>query len=317
MTGAMATIQVASQLAIIDGIGFDPFFRGLLSVLVGVVVLCGGTYLLIATNTGARSGMMIACAGLFGWNFLMGIIWTVYGIGWTGGDPTWHLIEINFDDVEEADDGLLFSEVEGAPELHQIDISVDADDPDEAQVLALAKSETVDIADWRYLTTADSIRGEAQAAADAYLVEEGVFEAGEYLPLQFGGFTRGGKPVLEIDEDANVFSSQATRVAHFFNETFLNPAHSQELIVIQAQQIIAKPALPGEPPPTAEVDPAAPLVSVIMDRDRGGPFPSLVSGKRFTPFMFTIANGLLFAVFAWALHNRDRRMDLIRSAVPA
>jgi hypothetical protein len=311
MMGVLATAQVA----IIDGIGFDPFFRGLLSVLVGVVVLCGGTYLLIATNTGARSGMMIACAGLFGWNLLMGIIWTVYGIGWTGGDPSWHLIEINVDDVDQNDDGLLFSEVAGAPDLHNIDIGVDVEDPDEAQVLALAKSETVQMGDWRYLTTADSIRGEAQAAADAYLVEEGVFEAGNYLPLQFGGFTRGGKPILEIEEDAGLISSQATRVAHFFNETFLNPTHSQELIVIQAQQIIAKPTLPGEPPPTAEVDPAAPLVSVIMDRDRGGPFPSIISGKRFTPFMFTIANGLLFAVFAWALHNRDRRMDLIRAAV--
>ncbi len=298
----------ALTLAFIDGIGFDPFFRGLLSVLVGVVVLVGGTYLLVATNTGARSGMLIAMAGLFGWMFLMGIIWTVYGIGWRGTPPTWALVEINIDDPEDFDDGLLFSEVEAAPGLVGVDISVEMDDPDEAQVAALELSRNTELNGWRYLTTSDGVRGEAQASADAYLIEEHIFDGGDYLPLQFGGFTTGGKPVLA--DDANM----ADRVWHFFDETFLNPTHSQELMVIQAQAIINKPSFPGQAPPLAEIDPDAPLVSVIMERDRGGPFPSIISGLRFTPFMFTVASGLLFAVFAWALHNRDRRQDLIRAA---
>lgn len=301
----------ALTLAFIDGIGFDPFFRGLLSVLVGIVVLVGGTYLLIATNTGARAGMLIAMAGLFGWMFLMGIIWTIYGIGWRGNPPTWALVEINVDDVDDTDDGLLFSEVEVAQGLVGADVSVQKDDPDEAQVAALEKSRETDLGGWRYLTTSDGVRGEAQASADAYLIEEQVFASGEYLPLQFGGFTTGGKPVL--DEDA----SMAGRVWHFFDETFLNPTHSQELMIIQARAIINKPNFPGQAPPVAEVDLEAPLVSVIMERDRGGPFPGIISGLRFTPFMFTVANGLLFAVFAWALHNRDRRQDLIRAAVAA
>ncbi len=304
----MQHLAAMQQLAFIDGIGFDPFFRGLLSVLVGVVVLIGGTYLLVATNAGARSGMMISCAGLFGWMFLMGIIWTVYGIGWVGGSPTWELVEVNFDDVDDNDDGLLFSEVEVAQGLAGVDLSVNAADPDEAQLMALELSRSMDLGGWRYLSTSDSIRGEAQASADTFLVEEGIFESGQYLPLQFGGFTAGGKPVLK--EDAN----QLDRVAHFFNETFLNPVHSQELMIVQARETIPKPVLPGEAPPIAEPDPSAPLVSVIMERDRGGPFPGLISGLRFTPFMFTVANGLLFAVFAWALHNRDRRQDLIRAA---
>ena len=305
----MHHLVAIQQLAFIDGIGFDPFFRGLLSVLVGIVVLVGGTYLLVATNTGARSGMLISCAGLFGWMFLMGIIWTIYGIGWVGSTPTWHLIEVNIDDADDLDDGLLFSEVEEAQGLAGIDLTVDEPDPDLAQVEALALSREMELNGWRYLPTSDSVRGEAQAAADAYLVEEHIFEVGEYLPLQFGGFTAGGKPVLA--ENANMLD----RVWHFFDETFLNPTHPQELIIIQAQATIPKPVLPGEAPPVAEPDPSAPLVSVIMDRDRGGPIPSVISGLRFTPFMFTVANGLLFAVFAWALHNRDRRMDDSRAAV--
>jgi hypothetical protein len=301
-------LALVNQLALIDGIGFDPFFRGFLSVLVGIVVLVGGTYLVIATNTGARGGLMIAAAGLFGWMFLMGIVWTVYGIGWRGNPPTWDLVEINVDDQGDNDDGLLFSEVEVAQALYGADVSVDNDDPDQAQIEALEKSKAEDLGGWRYLTAADSERGEAQAAADAFLVEEGVFQAGDYLPLQFGGFVTGGKPVLE--EGAN----QWDRVVHFIDETFLHPTFPRELMVIQAKATVAKPTLPGQAPPVAEIDPDAALVSVIMERNRGGPFPSIISGLRFTPFMFTIATGLLFAVFAWALHNRDRRQDRIRAA---
>ncbi len=303
-----------TQLAFIDGIGFDPFFRGFLSVLVGVVVLVGGTYLIIATNTGARSGMLIACAGLFGWMFLMGIIWTVYGIGWRGAPSTWALVEINIDDADDTDDGLLFSEVEGAADLHGVDVSVDDPDPDVAQARALERSKEMDLGDWRYLTAADSVRGEAQASADTFLLEEGVFQGGDYLPLQFGGFTSGGKPPLEIDEDAGFLEEQLTRVGHFFRETFLYPSHPQELMVIQTREIIAKPTFPGQAPPVAEPNPEAPLVSVIMERDRGGPFPSLISGLRWTPFMFTVANGLLFAFLVWWLHIRDRRQDEILAA---
>ena len=306
---------LALHLAFIDGIGFDPFFRGFLSVLVGIIVLIGGTYLVIATNTGVRAGFIISMAGLFGWMFLMGIIWTIYGIGWRGTPPTWHLLEISVDDAEDSDDGLLFSEIEGAPYLAGVELAGGGlDDPDQAQAAALEESKQLDIDDWRYLLSSDSIRGEAQASADTFLLEEGVYEAGEYLPLQFGGFTRGGKPVLEIDEDANWFRQQASRVGHFFNETFLRPAHSQELMVIQTRAIVAKPALPGQPPPVAEIDSDAPLVSVMMDCDRGGPLPSLISGLRFTPLMFTIFTGLVFAVLVWGLHNRDRREAEIRAA---
>ncbi|MGI9594797.1 MAG: hypothetical protein ACR2QK_01475 [Acidimicrobiales bacterium] len=308
MNSAAVSTTALQQIAFIDGIGFDPFFRGFLSVLVGIVVLVGGTYMLIATNIGARSGMLIACAGLFGWMFLMGIVWTVYGIGWRGAPPSWALVEINIDDADDNDDGLLFSEVEVAQGLAGVDVSVDDPDPDAAQVAALEKASNTELNGWRYLPTSDGVRGEAQASADQFLIEEEIFESGDYLPLQFGGFTTGGKPVL--DEDAN----QIDRVVHFIDETVLNPVHTQELMVIQAQQIIAKPSFPGQAPPVAEPDPNAPLVSVIMERDRGGPFPSLISGLRFTPFMFTVATGLLFAVFAWALHNRDRRQDLIRAA---
>ena len=49
--------------------------------------------------------MLISLVSLFGWMFLMGIVWTIYGIGWRGTAPTWDLVEVNVDDVDDNDDG--------------------------------------------------------------------------------------------------------------------------------------------------------------------------------------------------------------------
>ncbi|MEL7155612.1 MAG: hypothetical protein AAFN30_03325 [Actinomycetota bacterium] len=339
------------QVAFIDGIGFDPFFRGLLSVLTAVVVLIGGTYLIVATNTGTRLGFLVSAASLFGWMFLMGIVWTIYGIGWAGQAPTWDLREINVDDAGDVDDGLLFSEIPdvallaesgsgaGLPEgglgaqpfstdavvdrvdasdseavanatslLASANVVGEIADQDLAQEAALVASRETDLGEWRYLVTSDAIRGEAQASADAFLVEQEIFETGGYVPSQFGAFIVDGKPVLA--EDANFLD----RVTHFFNETFLNPAYGEELIVVQVRGAVAQPTLPGQPPPVATVDPSAPLISVIMERNRGGPIPGLFSGLRFTPAMFTVFNGLIFAALAWNMHVRDQREAKIRAA---
>lgn len=306
------------MLSFIDGLGFDPFIRGLLSVMVGVVVLIGGTYLLVATNSGARTGGLIAGAGLFGWMMLMGVFWTAYGIGWRGQPPTWELVEIvpeNLDlaEGERAQDlGFILDEQSPAD-------GVTADDPDLAQAQAvdyvLDNQDLFD--DWRYLSTADAIRGEATSTAGEYLAEFDIFDSpGAYLPLQFGAFTTGGKPLLDPDISADdpdknawveTFTDMPARALHKLDTMTLHAIHTQELVVIQVQGVTEQATLPGQAPPIAQVDPDKPVYSVVMERDRGGPLPMLFGGLRFTPAMFTIFNGILFAVFAYALHVRDNR----------
>ncbi len=314
-------------LAFIDGVAFDPFFRGLLSVLVGVVVLIGGTYLLVATNSGFRTGGLISAAGFFGWMFLMGIVWTIYAIGWRGEAESWALKEIQYDYPGE-DDGLLFAEDEDVLELGNIletfDIQdgVSSDDPDVAQAEAVQYSrDEVDALDgWRYLATSDPRRGEATAAAEEFLAEEEIFAgSGEYVVLPFGAFNAGGKPLLdpEISEgtsDRNFASQMLARTLHKLDTTFIHFWHPKQLMVVQVQGAVDEPALPGEAPPIPAADADKAVVSVIMERDRGGPFPALFGGQRVTPALFTIFNGILFFVFSWWLHGRDRREAAIRAA---
>ncbi len=326
-------MQLMNTFAFIGGVGFDPFFRGLLSVLVGVVVLMGGSYLLVATNTGSRLGALISAGQLFGWMFLMGIVWTVYAIGWRGEGESWALVEINIDNPARDADGLVFAEneeVQGlglALESFNLEEAVLSDDPDRRQVdaLEIARANPGLLADWRYLTASDPQRGEASSSAEEFLIEEGVFaNTAEFIPLTYDAYNIGGKPRLDpniVADDPGQsvwiesFTDLPTRVWHKFDTTFIHFWHPQELVVIQFQGVVDKPQLPGEAPPVAQADADKATISVVMDRDRGGPIPALVGGQRFTPFMFALFNGILFAVISWVLHIRDRREQAIRAAV--
>lgn len=311
--------MIATLLGFIDGIAFDPFFRGLLSVLVGVVVLIGGSYLLVATNSGARTGGLISAAAFFGWMASMGLIWTIYAIGWTGEAESWALVEINGDNPASDNDGLIFAETERVASLggalERVDIeaaAVTSDDPTQAQNEAVAynKANPGEFDDWRYLATSNARRGEAVASADVFLAEEQVFDSpADYVPLLFGAYNVGGKPQLK--DDPNAFD----RVIHKFDTTFIHFWHPQELIVIQVQGALDQPTIAGQAPPIAAADPDKSVVSVVMERDRGGPLPALFGGTRVTPALFTIFNGILFFIFCWSLHVRDKREMEIRAAV--
>lgn len=321
------------SLAFIDGVGFDPFFRGLLSVMVGVVVLIGGSYLLVATNSGSRLGGLITAGQFFGWMFLMGVVWTIYSIGWTGEAESWAFVEVNVDNPVREGDELVFAETDRVQDLGQaletfdLEAAITSDDPDlrQAEALEIARDNPQLLADWRYLTASDPQRGEASATAEEYLIEQQVFgSTDEFVPLTYDAYNTGGKPRLDPsisaddpDKSAWVesFTDLPARLWHKFDTTFIHFWHPQELVAIQFQGIVDEPTLPGEAPPVATADPDKATVTVVLERDRGGPLPALIGGSRFVPTLFTIFNGILFAVISWMMHIRDRREQSIRAAV--
>lgn len=84
------------QHVIFAGLNWYPNIAGILTVTVAVAILMGSVYLILATNTGARLGMMLTLAGLFGWLTIMTLFWWIQppGIGPRGQDPSWRPIEI-------------------------------------------------------------------------------------------------------------------------------------------------------------------------------------------------------------------------------
>jgi hypothetical protein len=299
--------MLAYQLAFIGGLTFDPFFRGFLSVMVGVFVLCGSVYLLLATNTGTRTGFFLAATGLFGWMTIMGIMWTTRGIGWIGTTPTWDTVEINRGELDVATEPSVRA-LAGLDIASHIPPNLTETDEINAAAVEYADQIKDQLHGWRLLPPGDQDRGEGQAAADAHLVAEGVFDASkDYVPLEFGAFDRGGK------EHLDPASNSIERVAHWFRTSIIKPFHPRHLMVIQVQGVRPQFVEPGQPPATPEADPSQPVVSIVMERNMGGPIPRLIGGRRFTPLMFTLFSGIVFLVLAASLHNRDKREMAIRA----
>src|SRR5205807_840665 len=81
---------------------WEPELHGLLVVLLALILLPGTVYLLLSTNLGARVGFIIAAAAVFGWMALMGIVWTVYGIGLKGNPNAWKVQAMVEGDVAQS-----------------------------------------------------------------------------------------------------------------------------------------------------------------------------------------------------------------------
>lgn len=288
-------------LNLIAGIAFDPTIRGILAVGVGVVVLMGSVYLLLATNTGNRLGFLLALTGLFGWMAIMGSIWWIYGIGMQGAAPSWEVVEYNAGDVDQA----VTSKV---TELELSDLPQDDDGVDYEAMATLAEEDPEgflelnerfqeDSNGWRWLPASDGSRGEAEATVADALPEcatcnFGIEGPADYLVL--GAFEVGGKDGLPAEPN------RWDRIRTKFTQavTLKNPKH---YAVIQVQKVVEQEPVPGQAPPTPEADPAEPVISVVMLRDIGD--------RRFPSAMITIGSLLIFALLCWVLHQRERILD--------
>ncbi len=79
-----------SFINVIAGISWEPEIRGALVVLVGSTVLFGSVWLLLTTNIGSRLSTLNSLTGFFGWMFIMGVVWWIYGGNvLSGDDPSW------------------------------------------------------------------------------------------------------------------------------------------------------------------------------------------------------------------------------------
>ena len=249
----------------VAALAWDPTFRGALAVIAGIVVLCGSVYLLLGTNLGARLGLLTSLAGLFGFLVILGAVWWMYGTGPIGDSPEWRVVEIVFGDVDEA-----------------------------------ATEEARDLSEWTELPEEDPSRGEAQAAVDAVLLEEGRFDATtDYLPV--AAFEIGGKPERQSDGTLDRIANRVTNT--------LRLTHPPHYAVVQVQAVEEQETEPGEAPPTPVVDESAPTISVVMERDLGF--------RRLPPALFTVGCLIVFAVLANMLHRRDKDAAANRAAAEA
>ena len=265
-------------------IGWEPELRGLLTVIIGAVALCGSVYLLLGTNLGARLGLLVAMAGLFGWMMMMGIIWMTYGIGLKGTEPSWKPSEP-------------FTIVRDAKLLHEagvidgpVTVSDSATFPEIADTAAIA----LENEKWELLPTDDQGRGQAIAAADEIIqVEAEMYAAGEYEAVAV--YERGGERYPK-------FGDKVDFVAFF---------HKPHYSVVEIAPLLPQRDEPGRAPARPVIDSSQPHQYVIMIRDLGS--------KRQPALFITIGSAIIFLLCCLMLHRRDRILEahVSGSSVPA
>jgi hypothetical protein len=316
---------------------WNIFIRGILFPGIMFMILCGSTYVILSTNVGNRLGFLLAATGLAGWMFLMSIAWMLYGIGLRGADPSWVVKSVITDTknlgIAQNANVSKIAKMPFDPTWCRTDKDL-ANDPaikkaeklpeGRAQEKALAEAEealnktfearrkaVLDKTGWEPLCVGTGQRGDGQSTVDSTLVTkkkdptltpQAIFkESSEYASIS--AYRQGG--------DNELF----TIGTHGF---FLR--HSPHWFVIQVQPFETKEVFEqaygpgrvkllkadGTPEGITKtemlktVDMTKPITSVVMIRDQGS--------RRQPPFILFLSSGVMFAILASVLHQRDKQV---------
>ncbi len=251
-------------------IGWEPELRGLLTVVIGVVILCGSVYGIMATNMGSRLAFLVTITAIAGWMMLMGSVWWIYGIGLRGPDPSWQAVP-------------------GAGVLQDVD-ALDASgvlNPNAVVPEGATPTESADIVrdtfldqGWIVLDKASPAFGQAQSSATELLVEEEAFAAGQFEIVEV--FDIGGERYPKINDTLD----------------FLAFWHTPHYVVAEAAPFVPVRVEPGRAPATPEIDENRQREYVYMVRDLGA--------RRQPAAVLTIGGGAIFLALCYLLHRRDR-----------
>ena len=253
-------------------ITWDPFIRGVLIVAVAVIVLPGSVYLILATDTGARVGFMIAMCGLFGWIFVMAVVWAVFGIGDVGRTPSWKTLEVITGDTNQS------TVLTGFPGRKW-------------KTIQISEPEFADVS-----SSADKVLASSAAAAPTPGKEGGAPAATRFPP-----------PFSTPDQYMQIahFRKDDTTVWHIRKHKFTPWGHDKHVDVVQVRPVLPQPDTGGAPaPPTA--DPSKPVTTVVLMRDLGS--------VRQPPIFIAIASFVIFGLFSYLLHRRDKEIWAAKAA---
>ena len=305
------------SLHLLASLTWDPGFRGILTVAVAVTVLAGSCFLILATNTGARLGFLLALTGLFGWFVVMGIVWSVYGIGYKGPAPTWKVIDSTVGAPSQSAVGVADSlplpkdlpdpvDLRNSSKALLKEFPTTAKNPTIGDIVGfqpdLQKKLDKQLAPWSILSTSNKYTGETQSVVAEALGPDGdsTFAGGASDYVVLDTFLTGGKKGLGAD--TSIFN----RIKYKFTSPF-DINHKPFRAAVQLQAAIPQTAKAGQAPPLAVRNDKAPIYTVILERDRGA--------LRLPSIVFTIVCTVIFAILADMLHRRDKQATAQRAAV--
>ena len=305
---------------VLAGLDFNTGIRGILVVTLAVAILPGSVYLLLATNTGARLGLLIALAALFGWATLLTMTWwiTSPANGPRGRNASWKPVEIYVQGSGPARTVQLdkLPATSKLPTAQQIiadhpEILKNYPNPTQATLSDIANNNPellpkymagIDMGGWRIVP--QSAAGDAGTVAGTVLTTgtNSLFKlAGDFKIL--GTYDYGGKPTRseycgakETHPHNLIPGDPVCRIQYKLYKIFHwnSPPHYE---VVQVQRVVPQTTLPGHAPPLPKVDTTQPIISVVLLRDLG-------QARMLPATMFIVAFSL-FIFFVVLLHYRD------------
>ncbi|MFT6290909.1 MAG: hypothetical protein ACJAR2_001501 [Ilumatobacter sp.] len=262
--------------------GWDPELRGLLTVVIGVVMLMGSVYMIMATNMGSRLAFLVALAGFAGWMMLMGATWWIYGIGLRGPDPSWQPVAgaTILQDTDALRSGGVLEVLPTVPD--------DATAVEEAAAVGAGLRNEGFIV----LDTASPAFGQAQASASTFLEAEGVFSAGGYTITDIYDIGGDRYPKIEAGDIPGLTNDSLD---------FFAFRHEPHYVLAEAAPYVQVRTEAGRAPVSPTIDDTRQRQYVYMIRDLGA--------RRQPAVVLTLGGGAIFLSLCYLLHRRERHLQ--------
>lgn len=268
------------SLQVLGALEWNITTRGILFPAIMFVILCGATYVILATNVGNRLGFLLANAGFWAWMVLMTITWMIYGIGLKGTPPSWKVKEVitEVSNAQSEKVGALAPYLEGGK---------------------LSKG-------WSVVPEGTPTRGEAQSAADAHLLEEKLFDSSTKY-AHIAGYEAGGAQRIKL-------RPRLEKGGAWWNPgdyRFMGLLHQKRYYVnrVAPYKLDAFGAVAIDANRKPIIDTSKPVLNSVMVRNQGN--------LRQPAFKVFLASLILLIISASALHKRDRQVMAAMKSRPA
>lgn len=271
---------------VIAALKWDPTIRGILFPTIMFLILCGSSYVILATNIGNRLSFLVSNAAFWGWMALMCIIWLIYGIGLKGKAPSWTSKEaiVNVADAQFSKMGVL---------------------PAEA-----GKK----VKGWTEVKEGTATRGEASSQVEAYLkakTADGgaqlVPEKGESTYVGVAAYETGGEQIFKIRPRLEFGKKWYLPTSYRFMGLLHGERHyvqiNRFLLLDEKGNVIKDAKEKGI------IDPDKKPFYVHAIRDQGS--------LRQPAWLILFASLVLFGISVLSLHRRDREVMTAMKLNPA
>lgn len=259
-----------------------PTILGVLVVVAAVFLFIGATYLLLATNTGARLGFLLTVAGLSGMMLLLSTLW------WTTGSPlntlkgrvpSWVPVEsIDGDDLARSD----------IPAIQDITSDDEVSEADRTNIKAAVDSLVVIPTGTNGEEPEPPNEFQTFTVATDYLVDAAYAVGGE-------SWLQKGVPWVHPENISVTWNSDFP----WLHVSGHQPAYAVAVLcpVDKAAQDVPF----GDPIPAPTCDTTQEPTTIVLEKDLGS--------VRFPPFMTMVASAILFILSLLGLHWRERDLQ--------